>query len=289
MAALLVAALTGVIFGALAVAQRWGLTRSPDVEAAAVISCALGFVVALVVTALAGDADELVSADIWPYLVGGLLAPGAGQITFIYAVGAIGAARSSTLIAASPLLAAIPAFVILDEPFHVALPVGAVLIVTGAVLLSGERRMPAGFHRIGFAYALASAAVIAARDNFVRAFARHDHVAGLAAGTASLFAAALFLLAYLYVVRGRGAPGALAVAFRPFAPSGFLLGLAYCANLEALTRGRVTIVSPFYGTEALWALVFAYLVLGRTERIGARVLTAAALMVTGAALIGVFR
>ena len=289
MDALLLAALSGVLFGALAVAQRWGLDRSPDREAATVVTCAVGLVIALAATALAGDTHQLVKTDIWPYLVAGLLAPGTSQLYFVYAVGAIGAARSSTLIATSPLIAALPAFLILDEPFHIALPVGATLIVAGAVLLSGERTMPAGFRRIGIAYAIGSAAVIAARDNLVRSFAEHDHVAGLAAGTASLGAATVLLLVYLVAHRGRGAPRALSVTFRPFVPAGVLLGLAYCANLEALTRGRVTIVSPFYGTEALWALVLTYLVLGRHERIGARVVVAATLMVSGATLIGAFQ
>lgn len=289
MAAILLAALAGALFGALSVAQRWGLARARDVEAAAVVSCAVGLVVALPITAAAGDADQLVQTQIWPYLVAGFLAPGAAQLFFVYAVRTIGAARSATLIAAAPLFAAVPAFAILDEPFHVALPFGAVLIVAGALVLTGERIVPADFRRIGILLALCSAALIAARDNFARFYAREDDVSGLAAGTASLIAASVLLLAFLAVVRGRGAPGALRRALGPFVPSGVLLGLAYCANLEALTRGRVTVVSPFYGTEALWAVLLAFLFLGRSERIGARVLLAAGLMVTGAALIGAFR
>jgi len=288
-AAILLAALAGALFGSLAVAQRWGLARAPDVEAAAVVSCLVGLAIALPITAAAGDAGQLARTEIWPYLVAGLLAPGAAQLFFVYAVRAIGAARSATLIATAPLLAAAPAYAILGEPFHPALPVGAVLIVTGAIVLTGERIVPADFRRVGILLALGSSALIAARDNFVRSYARHDHVSGLAAGSASLVAASVLLLCFLVVVRGRETPRALSRAAGPFLPSGVLLGLAYCANLEALTRGRVTVVSPFYGTEALWALLLAYAFLGRSERIGARVLAAAALMVAGAALIGAFR
>jgi drug/metabolite transporter (DMT)-like permease len=289
LAAISLALIGGVLFGAFAVAQRSGLMRVPDVEAAVVVSCILGVAVALPITAVAGAAGELAHPRIWPYVVAGLLAPGGSQLFFGYAVSAIGAARSATLIAATPLLGAIPAFLILDEPFHPALPVGAALIVIGATLLSGERVTAADFRRIGILLALCCAALIAGRDNLVRYHARSGDVSGLAAATASL-AAGTFLLACLLVIRRGGrAPAALARASPAFVPAGVLLGLAYCANLEALTRGRVTIVSPFYGTEALWALVIAYAFLGRSERIGARVLTAAALMVTGAALIGAFR
>ncbi len=289
MAAILLAALGGVFFGALANAQRLGLARVPDAEAAAVVSCVVGLAVALIVTAAVGDAGQLFHSDVWPFLVAGLIAPGISQVFFVYGVKMIGAARSSTLIAAAPLMAAVPAFLILDEPFHPALPIGAVLIVGGAIVLAGERTLPPDFRRLGILLALVSAGLIAARDNLVRAYAREDHVSGFTAASASFASASLLLLLFLAAIRGRRAGHALSLAFRPFFPSGVLLGLAYCANIEALTRGRVTVVDPFYGTEALWALLIAYLLLGRSERIGARVLTAAALMVTGAALIGVFR
>ena len=252
------------------------------------LTVAIGLVVSAPVTLLAGYGDQLVSRDIWPYAVAGLLAPGAAQLLFVYAVGAVGAARSATLISAAPLLAAVPALVVLDEPLRPALLVGAVLIVAGAVTLSGEGLAATEFRRIGILYALGSAALIATRDNFVRWFARDDDVPGLAAGTASLVAAAVFLLVYLVASRGRGTGAALRLGLVPFLPAGALLGLAYLANLEALDRGRVTVVSPFYGTEALWAVLLAYLFLGRSERIGPRVVAAAALMVVGTTLIGAF-
>jgi drug/metabolite transporter (DMT)-like permease len=288
-AAISLALIGGVLFGAFAVAQRSGLMRVPDVEAAVVAACLVAVGIALPITAVAGAAGDLVRPRIWPYVIAGLLAPGGSQLFFGYAVQAIGAARSATLIAATPLLGAIPAYLILDEPFHAALPVGAALIVLGAILLSREHVTAGEFHRVGILLALCCAALIAGRDNLVRYYARQGDVSGLAAATASLAAGALVLACFLVVRRGRGTGAALARAWVPFGPAGILLGLAYCANLEALTRGRVTIVSPFYGTEALWALVIAYAFLGRSERIGARVLTAAALMVTGAALIGAFR
>ena len=239
-------------------------------------------------TLLAGHGDQLVSRDTWPYAVAGLLAPGSAQLFFIYGVAMIGAARAATLISAAPLLAAVPAIWLLDEPFHPALLGGAVLIVAGAVILSEEGLAGTDFRRIGILYALATAALIATRDNFVRWSARDDDIAGIAAGTASLVAAAVFLLAYLVVTRGRGTGAALRRGFVAFIPAGVLLGLAYLANLEALDRGRVTVVSPFYGTEALWAVLLAYLFLGRSERIGPRVVIAAVLMVAGTTLIGAF-
>jgi len=290
----LIAVLLGLVaatfFGAMTVAVRAGLDRVPDSAAGAFVSAAVGFGVALVVDlAISTGPDDLMSSGLWPFLIAGLLAPGVAGLLFILAVELAGAARTAVMITAAPLLAALPAFLLLGEPFHVALAGGAVLIVAGGIVLGRERLEEVGFRRIGLLVALASAALIASRDNFARWAARHHHVSGLAAGTAALAAAAVLLLVYLLVTRKRAALAAVRKAAVPFVPAGILLGAAYAALLEALTRGRVTVVTPLYATEAFWTVLISLALLGRTERIGARLLTAAALMVSGAALIGVFR
>jgi drug/metabolite transporter (DMT)-like permease len=250
----------------------------------------VGFVVAaLIDLAISLGPDDLTSSELWPYLLAGLMAPGVAGLLFVLAIELAGAARTAVLITAAPLIAAVPAFLLLGEPFHPALAVGAVLIVVGGFVLAGERLEETGFRRIGLAVALAAASLIAVRDNFARWAARHHQVSGLAAGTAALVAAAALLLVYLFATRGGGALPAIRRAIRPFLVGGLLLGAAYAALLEALTRGRVTVVTPLYATESFWTVLFATIFIGRSERIGARLLFAAGLMVGGAALIGVFR
>jgi drug/metabolite transporter (DMT)-like permease len=277
-------------FGAMTVAVRVGLQRVPDPAAATFVTSAVGFAVAALVVLVASPGpDGLTSRELWPFLLAGLIAPGVAGLLFIQAIGLAGAARTAVLITAAPLIAAVPAFLLLGEPFHWALAGGAVLIVAGAVVLGGERLDRTEFRRIGLLVAVASAALIAVRDNFARYAARHHHVSGLAAGAAALFAAAALMLVYLLVTRRERALPAVREAFRPFAPAGVLLGLAYVALLEALTRGRVTIVTPLYATESFWTVLLASVFLGRSERIGPRLLFSAGLMVGGAALIGAFR
>jgi uncharacterized membrane protein len=49
------------------------------------------------------------------------------------------------------------------------------------------------------------------------------------------------------------------------------------------------VVAPIVATESLFGVAFSALLLQRTERIGLRIVLGAALVVTGGALIAVFR
>jgi drug/metabolite transporter (DMT)-like permease len=287
--AVLLGLVAAACFGAMTVAVRVGLGRVPDAAAGSFVTATVGLLVTLpLALAVSGPAD-VASSEIWLFVVAGLIAPGVAGLLFILAVELAGAARAAVLITAAPLLAALPAFLLLGEPFHVALAAGAALIVAGGIVLGGERLEETGFRRIGLLVALAAAALIAVRDNFARWAAEHHDVPGLAAGAAALAGASALLLMYLLIVRRRQALPAIRRALGPFLVAGLLLGAAYAALLEALTRGRVTVVTPLYATESFWTVLLAAIFIGRSERIGPRLLVAAGLMVGGAALIGAFR
>jgi uncharacterized membrane protein len=68
-----------------------------------------------------------------------------------------------------------------------------------------------------------------------------------------------------------------------------LFGLSYVALFEAYYRGRVTVVAPLVATESLWGVLFAALLLRRSELVGRRLVAGAALIVAGGALIGAWR
>ena len=167
MAAVLLACAAGVLYGAVAVTLRLGLARYTDAYVGALASIVVAFSVCTVAAAVAADAPGGLG-DVWPYLVGGALAPGISQLLFV---------------------------------------------------LAGELRRAVG----------------------------------------------------------------------PFLLSGLLFGVAYACLLEAFERGKVTVVAPLVGTESLWAVALAALVLGRSEMIDRRVAVAGVLVVVGGALIGSWR
>jgi drug/metabolite transporter (DMT)-like permease len=200
-----------------------------------------------------------------------------------------GPSRAAILMGTSPLLSALLALAILSEPFRAPLVIGTLLVVAGGIMLAWERVRPAEFRGIGAVLALSVAVCLAFRDNLVRLVAKDNAVPSFVSASALLLGACVLLLAYVLVVYGRVPVRDSLRAVRPFLPAGVLIGLVYVTLLAALDRGRVTVVAPLNGTNALWTVLFAVLVLGRSEAVGRRLVLAALLIVAGGALVGATR
>jgi drug/metabolite transporter (DMT)-like permease len=97
------------------------------------------------------------------------------------------------------------------------------------------------------------------------------------------------MLVYLLVTRGRGLPGQIRRTGPAFVGAGLTLGAGYTLLLEALDRGKVTLVSPLNGTYALWGVVFSVLLVRRHEAVTVRIALSALLVVGGAALVAATR
>ena len=284
------AALSGALFGALAVAVRRALRRGADpyLGAAVVPSVALAGAIVISIPSLASDTVRV--GDLWPFALAGALVPGASQLLFIIAVRDAGPSRTSILIGTAPLMSVAIALALLGEPFRPLLAAGTALVVAGGVALSAERRRPEHFRMLGAMLALACAALFAVRDNVVRWAARDAHPPALVAADVSLAAAAFVTVAYVIVFRRRRARGRLRHATAAFAPAGLALAVAYDSLFAAFDRARVSIVAPLNATQSLWAVLFSALFYGReAELIGRRLVAAGLLVVAGAAVIGAVR
>jgi drug/metabolite transporter (DMT)-like permease len=282
----LLAAGAALSFGALAVTIRLALHPPLDAEAASLVTTFLAGIFCVALAIASSDFSGLDWADTWPFFVTGLFAPGISQILFTRAVGVIGPSRTAVMVGVSPVLSAAIAVTILGEPLHVALVVGTLLVVAGGTLLVRERGTGA-ILSFGIALGLGAAMLFAIRDNLVRWAARGSDVPGFVAASASL-ASATLVIAIVVLLRPNGVVR-VRQAFRPFLLSGLVYGVSYACLYSAFDRGRVTIVAPLVATESLWAVLISMVVLRRSERIGARLLVAAALVVGGGALISGFR
>ena len=283
----LLAAGAALSFGALAVTIRLALGPGIDAEAASFVTTVIAGVICATLAVVKGDFSGLAWEDTWPFLVTGLFAPGISQILFTRAVGVIGPSRTAILVGISPVLSAAIAVSVLGEPLHVALVFGTLLVVAGGTLLVRERGGPAALLSLGLGLGLSAALLFAVRDNLVRWAARGNDVPGFVAATASLASASVVIL--LVVAARPDAFARIRRASRPFLPSGLVYAVSYGCLYSAFDRGRVTIVAPLVATESLFAVLISIVLLRRTERIGPRLLLAAALVVGGGALISSFR
>ena len=286
MVAVVLALCSALAFGSLAVTLTFALRRSRDAELGAFATT----LAALIPVGIVALARFEWSWSVWPYLLAGLLAPGASQVLYVVAVREAGASRTALVVGAAPLVSVTIALAAFGEPVKAPLIVGAVLIVLGGVALVRERVRPESFRMFGLALGFGSAIFFATRDNVVRRLATHEHVSPELAAGATIVAGALLTAAYLMVRRGPSGPlRGLGPTFAAFAPSGVVWGISYVFLFEAFARARVSVVSPLVAIESLVGVVLSALVLHRTELVGRNLWIGAALIVTGGALIGAFR
>ncbi|HEX5172567.1 MAG TPA: DMT family transporter [Gaiellaceae bacterium] len=282
MASVGLALASALLFGAMSVALRIALDRDPDVALGTFATAGTALVVALV--AIAGEAPwrGLHLSSAWPFLLAGLLSPGAAQILVTVAIRESSSSRVSMVFGTAPLVSVTIALVFLAEPARVPLIAGAVLVAAGGVELARERERPAHLNRLGLVYAFAGATLFAIRDNLVRhlAVGRDAVPPGVAAATA-LFGGTLLIAVWARERVGR--------KWIPFLPAGVLFGLSYVSLFEAYYRGRVTVVAPLVAIESLVGVGLSALFLRDSELVGKRLLLGAALIVAGGALIGAFR
>ncbi|MDX6407977.1 MAG: drug/metabolite transporter, family [Gaiellaceae bacterium] len=283
----LLAAGSALFFGALAVTIRFALARGIDAEAGSLVTTVLAGVICGLLAVVTGDFSGVVWGDTWPFFLTGLFAPGISQILFTRSIGVIGPSRTAIAVGISPVLSAAIAVTLLGEPLHVALALGTLFVVAGGTLLVSERGGPAAMLGLGLTLSLCAAVLFSVRDNLVRWAARGNDVPGFVAATASLASAAVVIL--LVVGSRPNARERIRRAAVPFLPSGLVYGISYACLYSAFDRGRVTIVAPLVATESLFAVLISIVLLRRTERIGPRLLLAAALVVGGGALISSFR
>ena len=286
MTAVLLACLSAFLFGAMTVALRLALRRCPQAEVATVATVLPALAVAVVAAVADTTRAPLDVTNAWPFLLAGLLAPGASQILFTLAVRDAGPSRTSVAVGVAPLVSVALAVALLGEPAKAALLAGAALVVAGGIALVRDPVRPEHFRVVGLAYALGATVLFASRDNLIR------HLSGTAGAARPAVAAAATLVTGALVgvlwwrASGTRSP---ARAFAAFVPAGICFGLSYVFLFEAYYRSRVTVVSPLVATESLWGVVLSALLLRRTELIGPRLFLGAALVVSGGVLIGAFR
>lgn len=266
--------------------MRFSLARVPDAELGAFQNLLIGFAVAFLAALAAGQLGGLEWSDVWPFLALGAIAPGVTQVMFLFALRDIGASRTMVIYGALPLASSIGAVIFLDEPVRTALFVGTLLVVGGAVLLAHDPTKPADYRPVGVAWALSSIILFASRDNLSRWLTTDLEIPAISGAATALAGGTISIFFYLLVTRrGQGLFAQIAGSVRPFLFVSVTFGLSYITLLESFARGEVTVVSPIIGTYALWTVLLSIIFLRSSEAITRRLVLAAILIVSGAALV----
>jgi drug/metabolite transporter (DMT)-like permease len=110
-----------------------------------------------------------------------------------------------------------------------------------------------------------------------------------AATSWALIGAFVAVAGFAAITRRGALPGQLRDVFIPFLPAGIVFGAAYTTLTIALGAGKVTVFAPLNAMQSMWTVLLAWVILGRSDGIGTRVVAAMLLVVAGGILIGVFR
>src|SRR5581483_3701801 len=103
MLAVVLALVTGVLFGALAVAVQRGLRLGGDAAVGSLVVVGGAFLVAVVAAIPSLIHDALHAGDLWVLALLGLLVPGLSQILLNFAVRDAGASRAAILMGTAPV------------------------------------------------------------------------------------------------------------------------------------------------------------------------------------------
>jgi len=282
--------LAGVLFGLLTALVRRGLMRQPNALVGAMVITSSAALMVLAVTILTGKGGDLLEFRMAAgYFALGIVVPGISQILFVVAVREVGASRTAIMIGTAPLLATIIAVAFRGEALVIGLVVGTVLIVIGGASLAWDRNLPPGFRARGMLFAFFCALLFAVRDNAVRMLGGASDMDPLAATTWTLIGAAVAVAVYATIARRGAVLTEYRAVFRSFIPAGVVFALAYLALVVALEIGRVTVFAPLNAMQSMWTVLFAWLLLGKSDGIGARIVLAMLLVVLGGIMIGIFR
>ena len=277
----LLALIAALCFSLARVILKRALVSSTPLTAA-VVGVAFTGVFVVAIAAATSRLSLLATWDILPFLGVGLLAPGLSRFLVYVGVDRVGAARASSVSATSPLFAIGLAVAFLGERPSGTVVIGAAFVVLGGVLLAQQGRTERAWRRRDLLFPLAGAIGFAARDTISRWALRgfpHPAVAAVAATLTSV------LLITGLSLRRSGDVHADGRGMLFLALSGFLEALASLALWGALATGSVSIVSPLFNSQPVFAVAFSALLLRDLEKVTWRIVGAAVAIVIGVVIV----
>ena len=279
MPAQLIALMTAISYASCLISARQALQYSTPMTAA--LASAIVQTVTLWSTVfLTGGIPEVSPVAVILFIIVGILQLGTRLFAYT-GVAKIGASRSSTLQATSPLVSTVIALTILQEEAGFAVLMGTLLVVIGIILISWQPEKQILNYRWWHILLPLTAALFTGVNHPIRRYA-------LQISNQPVFLAALMGITSLTCISGYlTLPGATQRpdwnrrALIPLLSTGIFETLGIITVIYALSVGPVVVVAPVAATYPLWVLLGTVVFSRDLEQINVRIFISALCVMAG--------
>ena len=277
----LMALVTAISFGLNPITLKLGFGRGGRPDTAMIIGLIVTVPIYLLVLPFGGGLhwEQVTLAALVGYILGGLFGTGIGRRWLYIAIDRIGASPATAIKNSAPVVTALLAALIYQEPVTPIRWAAIIGIVIGVALVTWKPG--AGIRHwldLGVVFAVASALSYGVRPLFLKF--------GLEAANLPLTAAfvgAIAALSYALLFGNRS--GLLHThrepAFGLFLFSGVLQAIGFLALTLGLSGGEVSVVYPVTASAPLFTLLFTGIFLRGQERLTVPIVVGATLVVLG--------
>jgi len=274
---------------------RQGLAKTPQPLVATVITLSVNFTFFVILSFLFVPAHFLRFDWIYPFIIAGVLAPGAARALSYKGIEKLGLSINTPIVNAESLFAVVMAILFLNEPINLPVVAGILSVVTGLVLLgyeTGRRKGSSATKRIEYRYLFfpIMASIFYGMSVFFRKLGLNTVSSPILGAT---FTSGTSWCIFMITLLNGGNRKAL-FEVKKQSLIYFLLGgvttcIGWFALFTALSIGKVTIVTPIATSYSLVTLLLSYFLLRRVELITLKIVVATILVVGGVILLSVLK
>lgn len=281
----LFALVTAITFGLNPVTLKLGFGKGGRPDTAMIVGLFVAVPIYFAILPFAGGLhwEQVTIAALFGYVLGGLFGTGIGRRWLYIAIDRIGASPATAIKNSAPVVSALLAAVVYQEPVTPIRWAAILGIVAGVALVTWKPG--AGVRHwldIGTAAAIGAALSYGVRPLFLKF--------GLEAADLPLTAAFVGAIAALVYALSFGDRSGLRRAHREpafglFLVSGVLQAVGFLALTLGLSGGEVSVVYPVTASAPLFTLAFTAFMLRGKERLTLQIVLGATLVVLGVAVL----
>jgi uncharacterized membrane protein len=233
---------------------------------------------------------SLTSASILIFVLVGFFQPGLTRLLTYKGIDALGVAITDPIRATTPLFSAAMAILFLGEKITLPIIAATFMIIAGIALLSWRQGSMKLAGSAVFLWYPIIASALAGATQVVRKFGLaavpHPFLAAAVTATSSFVVSVLTMW---YVEKTQETWKMNRQSFWWFLAAGVTVSFSMACIYYALDRGQVSVVIPISSTGPLFSLILTAIFLRDVERVTLRIVTSAAMIVSGVLLITLWK